>query len=60
MATQTIIRKPNIVLKDIIQELKDIKDQLRKFVLLIPEESIKEYKNSSQIKKAYLRARKSK
>jgi hypothetical protein len=44
MATQTIVKKSNIALENIVKELKDIKNQLRKFVLLIPEESIKEYK----------------
>jgi len=58
MTTQIINRKSNnIVLKNMAKELEVIKKQLRKFILLIPEESIKEYKNLSQIKKAYLDAR---
>lgn len=59
MVIQTITKRPSIILEDIRKELKDIKDQLKRFVLLIPEENIKEYKNSTQIKKAYLKARKS-
>ena len=40
----------------ILQEVKLIRSQLQKFLVLIPEESLKEYKNEIQIKKAYLRA----
>lgn len=39
----------------ILKELKLIRNQLQKFLLLIPEESLKEYKNADEIKKAYLR-----
>ncbi len=42
------------MLEGIAGELKLIRNQLSKFLLLIPEESLKEYKNSSQIKKSYL------
>ncbi len=61
MTTQTINtinrKSNNIVLENIVKELEIVKKQLRKFILLIPEESIKEYKNLSQIKKDYLNAR---
>ncbi len=59
MATQVITKKQNTVLETRISELRIIKGQLRKLLLLIPEESLKEYKNSPQIKKAYLKAIKS-
>lgn len=39
----------------ILKELKLIRNQLQKFLLLIPKESLKEYKNADEIKKAYLR-----
>lgn len=58
--TQTITKRLNITSENIMRELADIKNQLGKFILLIPEESLEEYKNASQIRKAYLRARKSK
>lgn len=59
MITQTIIRKQNIVLETLLSEVRAVKNQLGKLLTLIPEESLKEYKNSSQIKKDYLKARKS-
>lgn len=40
----------------ILKELSSIRSQLRKFIVLIPEESLKGYKDANQIKKAYLRA----
>jgi hypothetical protein len=54
--TETVIKKQNIALENLIDELKDIKEYLKKFLLLIPEESLKDYKNSSQVKKHYLDA----
>ena len=55
LQTTTKIKK-EATLKDIFEELQDIKGQLVKFLALIPVESLKEYKNSSQIKKNYLKA----
>ena len=55
MATQ-ITQKENKSLQPLLKELKEIKNYLRKLLLIIPEESLKEYKNSSAIKKAYLNA----
>ena len=43
-------------LDKVLEELKDIRIQLNKFLRIIPEESIKEYDNPSQIKKVFLRA----
>ena len=40
----------------IFKELQLIKNQLEKFLLLIPEERLKAYKNAGQIKKAYLKS----
>ena len=54
MATKTIIRENKI--ETILKELQTIKNQLDKFLLLIPEEKLKEYTNASQIKKAYSKA----
>lgn len=42
----------------ILQEVREIKAQLGKLLLLIPEESLKEYENSAEIRKAYTRAAK--
>ena len=54
MATKTINQKNKI--EAILKELQTIKNQLDRFLLLIPEERLKEYTNSRQIKKAYLKA----
>ncbi len=56
MAVKTLKRKKGNELEIISGELKKISKYLAKFLLLIPEESIKEYKNSSDIKKSYLKA----
>ena len=52
------MKKTQVTLEIILEELKDIKEQVQKLVLLIPEESIKEYKNAAQIRKAYMKAMK--
>ena len=52
------MKKTQVTLEIILEELKDIKEQVQKLVLLIPEESIKEYKNVAQIRKAYMKAMK--
>lgn len=54
MATKTIIRENKI--ETILKELQIIKNQLDKFLLLIPKERLKDYTNARQIKKAYFRA----
>jgi hypothetical protein len=56
MAIKITNKKQNEILRVLLEELKIIKSQLEKLLLLIPEESLKEYKNSAQIKKDYLRA----
>ena len=40
----------------ILKELREINKNLRKLLLIIPEESLNEYENASQIKKAFGRA----
>ncbi len=57
MAVQT--SKVNKTIKPLLEELKEIKTYLRKVLLIIPEESLREYKNTLQIKRAYLKALKS-
>ena len=47
------------VLDRLANELKEIKLQLRKFILLIPEESLRKYKNSEEVKNSYREALKS-
>jgi len=56
MATQTITRQKNIALQSIMAELAEIKLYLKKLLLAIPQESLKEYKNSAKIKGAYFKA----
>ncbi len=52
----TINKKSNKLLEPLLKELTEIKKYLRKLLLIIPEESLKEYKNSAKIKKAYQKA----
>jgi len=44
------------MLQILLEELKTIKNQLQKLLILIPEESLKDYQNSDEIKKAYLKS----
>lgn len=57
MTVQT--KNENKIIKPLLKELEEIKAYLKKILLIIPEESLKEYKNISSIKKAYLKALKS-
>ncbi len=54
MAVQT--SKVNKIIKPLLEELKEIKTYLRKVLLIIPEESLRGYKNTPRIKEAYLKA----
>lgn len=54
MATQIV--KKNKIKEPLLRELEEIKIYLRKVLLIIPEESLKEYKNATQIERAYLKA----
>ena len=58
MATATE-KKQTAVLENLVSELKVIKSQLRKLLILIPEESLREYDNAREIKNAYRRATRS-
>ena len=40
----------------LLREIREIKAQLGKLLLLVPEESLKEYENSAKIRRAYARA----
>jgi hypothetical protein len=51
-----IINKQTVLLETLINELGIIKNQLDKLLLIIPEESLKDYKNPEKLKKAYLNA----
>ena len=39
----------------LLREVREIKAQLDKLLLLVPEESLKEYENSAKIRRAYAR-----
>jgi len=55
MANQILTKKEESIGR-ILRELREINKHLKKILLIIPEESLNEYKNSSQIKKALGRA----
>lgn len=57
MTVQTA--KENKTIGLLLEELKEIKTYLQKVLLIIPEESLKGYKNPIPIKSAYLKALKS-
>ncbi len=40
----------------ILKELKLIRNQLQKLLIIIPEETLGDYKNKAEVKKAYLKA----
>lgn len=44
------------VLKNVLTEIEFIKKQLAKILLLFPQESLDDYKNSKQIKKDFIDA----
>lgn len=57
MATPTITNnKDKDSFEILLKELAEIKKYLKKFLLIIPEESLGRYKNHSKIKKAYQEA----
>ena len=57
MANQIITKRDKSV-EALLKELREINKNLKKFLLIIPEESLKEYKNAFQIKRAFGRATK--
>ena len=56
MTVKTKERKETVTLRKILKEIQEVKSFLKKLVLIIPEESLKEYQNKENIKKAYLEA----
>lgn len=56
MANGITAKKQNILLETLVDELKEVKKQLRQFLVFLPAENLKGYKNAQQIKKAYLEA----
>ena len=56
MKTKTGNQNQANVMKSVLTELEFIKSQLAKLLLLIPPESLNEYKNAKQIKKDFLDA----
>jgi len=55
MANQTTIRKEKSI-ETFLRELKEINKNLKRFLLIIPEESLNEYKKTSEIKRAFAKA----
>ena len=53
MANHTMAIKKEKILQPLLRELREIKSYLKKFLLILPEESLRGYKNSSEIKKSY-------
>lgn len=56
MAVKTKSNKKVVTLNEILKEIQEVKSFLKKLLLVIPEESLKEYQNKENIKKAYLKA----
>jgi vacuolar-type H+-ATPase subunit F/Vma7 len=56
MANQILTTKDKKSIERILKELREINKNLRKLLLIIPEESLNEYEDASQIKKALGRA----
>jgi vacuolar-type H+-ATPase subunit F/Vma7 len=55
MANQIITKRKESIGR-ILRELREINKNLRKLLLIIPEESLNEYEDASQIRKAFKRA----
>ncbi len=55
MANQTTIRKEKSI-ETFLRELREINKNLKRFLLIIPEESLNEYKKTSEIKRAFAKA----
>jgi hypothetical protein len=55
MANQIITKKGESIVR-ILRELREINKNLRKLLLIIPEESLNEYEDATQIKRAFGRA----
>ena len=55
MANQIITKRKESI-ERILRELREINKNLRKLLLIIPEESLNEYEDAPQIRKAFRRA----
>ncbi|MBI5147692.1 MAG: hypothetical protein HZA37_00870 [Parcubacteria group bacterium] len=55
MTTITIPKEQKGALVPILKELKKVNAYLEKLLVIIPEESLKEYKSPSRIKNSYLK-----
>jgi vacuolar-type H+-ATPase subunit F/Vma7 len=55
MANQIITKRKESIGR-ILRELREINKNLRKLLLIIPEESLNEYEDASQIRKAFGKA----
>lgn len=47
---------PKTKMDKILKELKLIRNQLQKLLIIIPEETLSDYKNKVKVKNAYLKA----
>ncbi|MBI2057438.1 MAG: hypothetical protein HYT63_00415 [Candidatus Yanofskybacteria bacterium] len=56
MKTESFNKKSNEVMILLLEQLKEVNNKLSRFFKLIPEESLKGYKNREQIKKAHRNA----
>jgi vacuolar-type H+-ATPase subunit F/Vma7 len=56
MTNQIFTTKDKKSIERILKELREINKNLRKLLLIIPEESLNEYEDASQIKKAFGRS----
>ena len=54
MATYT--KREENMMKEVINELREVKEKLSQFLAILPEESLREYTNANDIKKSYLSA----
>ena len=54
MAVKTKTRSKSTTLNEILKEIQELKSYIKKLVLIIPEESLKEFTNKEEIRKAYL------
>jgi vacuolar-type H+-ATPase subunit F/Vma7 len=55
MANQIITKRKESIVR-ILRELREINKNLRKLLLIIPEESLNKYEDAPQIRKAFKRA----
>jgi vacuolar-type H+-ATPase subunit F/Vma7 len=51
-----VTKKREKLSERILRELRELNKNIRKILLIIPEESLNDYKNISQIKKAFEKA----